>query len=198
MSSEILNHPTIGRVAIRRNRQLKRLTIAVMPSGEVRLNVPYGADVKEAIKFMESREEWITLSKEKMAVKVEQQKRECRAVVDKNTTHEDLVELWRKAHKYLPQRLLEIMRSTGLVCSDLKIGQAMSRWGSCSTANVINLSMFLMGLPPHLIDLIIIHELCHTVHHNHSAKFHELVDKHTGGREKELEKELKGWRIKAN
>ena len=54
----------------------------------------------------------------------------------------------------------------------------------------------MMLLPPHLRDYVIIHELCHTVHHNHSPRFHALVDRLTGGRERELDKELKGYRIR--
>ncbi len=50
-----------------------------------------------------------------------------------------------------------------------------------------------MTLPSHLRDYVIIHELCHTVHHNHSAKFHALVDKLLGGKEKALARELRGY-----
>ena len=51
-----------------------------------------------------------------------------------------------------------------------------------------------MTLPTHLQEFVVLHELCHTVHHNHSAEFHALLDKVTGGREKELNRQLKGIR----
>jgi ribosomal protein S18 acetylase RimI-like enzyme len=51
-----------------------------------------------------------------------------------------------------------------------------------------------MTLPTHLQEFVVLHELCHTVHHNHSAKFHALLNKVTGGREKELNRQLKGIR----
>ena len=53
-----------------------------------------------------------------------------------------------------------------------------------------------MTLPPHLQDYIILHELAHTVHHNHSPRFHALVDRLTGGRERQLAKELRNYAIR--
>ena len=50
-----------------------------------------------------------------------------------------------------------------------------------------------MQLPDELIDFIMIHELCHTVHKNHSAQFHSMVNKLTGDRESELNKKLKKY-----
>ncbi|MFR9650701.1 MAG: YgjP-like metallopeptidase domain-containing protein [Rikenellaceae bacterium] len=195
MSNEIFLHPRIGRVEVKINRRSKRVSIAVMPSGDVRLNIPYGGSAQNALSFLESREGWIAATRERLTAEAERQRLGCQAVVNAKSTPEDLGKLWLDAHSYLPKRIAEIARSTNLEYSELKIGRAMGRWGSCSTRNTINLSMYIMGLPPHLIDFVIIHELCHTQHHNHSPKFHALVDKMTGGREKELERELKGWRI---
>ena len=68
-----------------------------------------------------------------------------------------------------------------------------SKWGSCTCENNISLSLYLMTLPEHLRDYVIIHELCHTVHHDHSPKFHELADRCMGGNEKALRRELRNF-----
>jgi predicted metal-dependent hydrolase len=52
-----------------------------------------------------------------------------------------------------------------------------------------------MLLPEHLREFIILHELCHTHHHNHAAAFHQLLNSLVGGRENELNRELKRHRI---
>ena len=54
-----------------------------------------------------------------------------------------------------------------------------------------------MTLPPHLRDFVLLHELCHTVHHDHSPHFHALLDRLTGGNEKLLSRELRSYSIPA-
>jgi predicted metal-dependent hydrolase len=73
----------------------------------------------------------------------------------------------------------------------VKIQSSRTRWGSCSASNSINLSLFLMALSSRLIDYVIKHELCHTVHHDHSDKFWRLMDDVTDGKAKALRRELK-------
>ena len=53
--------------------------------------------------------------------------------------------------------------------------------------------MFLVRLPRPLIEYVIVHELCHTRHKDHSPRFHALVDEVLGGREKELSRELRRY-----
>jgi len=50
-----------------------------------------------------------------------------------------------------------------------------SRWGSCSASNNINLNYLLMMAPMSVIEMVIAHELAHTVHKNHSKVFYELL-----------------------
>ncbi|MFI3282298.1 MAG: M48 family metallopeptidase, partial [Rikenellaceae bacterium] len=108
----------------------------------------------------------------------------------------DVEELRRKAIEYIPKRVEEISAATGLKYNRLIIRPTQTKWGSCSSQKNISLSLYLMSLPKHLIDFVIVHELCHTVHFNHSAEFHALVNRVVGGKEKLLNKELKGYSIR--
>lgn len=76
---------------------------------------------------------------------------------------------------YAKNRAAELSTVTGLCFKSLKISAARSRWGSCSSQNNINLSVFLAFLPCELIDYVIIHELCHVSQKNHSREFWNFV-----------------------
>jgi len=99
-----------------------------------------------------------------------------------------------EAKEYLPQRVEYISKIHGFKYSKLSIKKTRSRWGSCSSKNNINLSIFLMKLPEELIDYIIIHELCHTIQKNHGPKFWDILNQYTDGKAITLAKEVKKFR----
>lgn len=101
--------------------------------------------------------------------------------------------LRHEAKRLLPQRLQQLASQHHFHYTSVKITNSKSRWGSCTNRKSINLSLSLMLLPCHLIDYVLLHELCHTIEMNHSERFHALMDKVTGGKEKLLDKELKGY-----
>lgn len=80
-----------------------------------------------------------------------------------------------KAVRLLPDWLDRISRKTGLSFQNLTIRDQKTRWGSCSALKNINLNFKLIFLPPHLVDYILIHELCHTQVLSHSSTFWKLV-----------------------
>lgn len=99
-----------------------------------------------------------------------------------------------EAHAFLPMRLKELSQEKGLTFQRLSIRRTLTRWGSCSAANNLNLSIYLMKLPNELIDYVILHELAHTKVKNHSAQFWSYLDTLTGQKSKLLAKQLKGFR----
>lgn len=101
---------------------------------------------------------------------------------------------WRiEARNYLPERVEILCRALHFRCGTVTVRNMRTRWGSCSVDNRLSLSIQLMKLPDHLIDYVIIHELCHTRIKNHGPKFHELLNRMTEGRHPELRRELKGY-----
>ncbi len=77
----------------------------------------------------------------------------------------------QQASDILSSRLRSLSEKTGLRYVSMKITSAQSRWGSCSGENTINFSWRLIMARPSAIEYVILHELTHTVHHNHSSAF---------------------------
>lgn len=97
--------------------------------------------------------------------------------------------LRREAEDVLPGRLADLSWQTGLDYNSVAIKHLKSRWGSCSSARDISLNLFLMQLPWHLIDYVLLHELTHTKVMRHGPPFWAELAKHTP-RAKELRKEI--------
>ncbi len=87
------------------------------------------------------------------------------------------VHLRAQAEKYLSKRTSEISLLMGVSYNNITIRGQKTRWGSCSRDNNLNYNWRLVLMPLSISDYVIIHELAHTVHHNHSKRFYALVEK---------------------
>nr|VFJ54247.1 MAG: hypothetical protein BECKDK2373C_GA0170839_104231 [Candidatus Kentron sp. DK] len=88
------------------------------------------------------------------------------------------LEKWyrRQARSFLPARLNALAGRVGTKSpSKVSIRGQKTRWGSCSGKGHISLNWRLMLLPRELVDYVLIHELCHLYHMNHSPEFWALV-----------------------
>lgn len=99
--------------------------------------------------------------------------------------------LRHEARRLLPGRLEALARQHHFTCTGVKINNSKTHWGSCTMKKSINLSLSLMLLPWHLIDYVLLHELCHTEEMNHSQRFWQLMSRVTNGQAEGWRKELK-------
>ena len=86
--------------------------------------------------------------------------------------------LLAKARMDLPELLLSLADEHGFFVSKVSVRFQKTRWGTCSTRDAISLNAKLLLLPRNIANYVMIHELCHTVHHNHSTDFWRLVQEH--------------------
>ena len=151
----------------------------------MRLSYPRIVSTARALRFLEEKVEWVLQMREKISK---------RAMQGADYTPAQIEVLRREAKRILPAMVERLAQQYGFKYGRVTIRATRSKWGCCTSRNNLSLSLFLMTLPTHLQEFVVLHELCHTVHHNHSAEFHALLDSVTGGREKELNRQLKGIR----
>lgn len=99
-----------------------------------------------------------------------------------------------EAKQFLPNRLAFLANQHRFSYKRVTIKNLKSRWGSCSSVDNINLNLHLMRLPDHLVDYVLLHELCHTVEKNHGPGFRKLLQQVTNGKSRLHEKEIKNFR----
>ena len=135
------------------------------------IRAPRGCSDREIESFVAKNEVKIKAAMERMQERlIKKQQLCCEA--------EDETELIKKANSYLPERVNYWSKVTGLVPSYVKITSAKKRYGSCNGNNGICFSYRLMMFPTEAIDYVIIHELAHIKHKNHSSLFYALIAKY--------------------
>jgi len=110
-------------------------------------------------------------------------------------TNENIASLYDNYYKemasqYIPERVEYFSRIMGLYPTNIKYRKMKRRWGSCDSKKELTFNIYLLKLSPDLIDYVIVHELSHIKHMNHSKRFHDLVSKYLVNA-KELEKRIK-------
>ena len=159
--------PEIGQVTFRKSMRSRSMSIRVHPLKGVSVSVPYILPYAAAQAFFMMRRGWVL---ETMARQRERYK-DVRLPSD-----EEIEKLRRQAKDMLPGRLAELAKRYDFVYNRVTIKHNASNWGSCSSKANINLNLNIIRLPHVLQDYILLHELCHLRHQDHSHAFHLLLE----------------------
>ncbi len=158
--------PDFGEVIVRRSAWATRVKFSVATSGKLTITVPSGTSDFLARRFLKSSRKEIL---EKLPIKdpSTQRARDAQKKI-----------LAKKAREYLPYRLEFWATKYGYKYSGVRLSHANTRWGSRSSSGTISLNIGLLKAPEPLRDYVIIHELAHINHMDHSDAFWREVGAH--------------------
>ena len=156
-------------IVIRSRR--KTLSMQVKGDGQVEIRAPLRTSDAEIRRFLETHRRWLEKHLQKA-----QALQQAKAGVRKLTAAET-AELKKKAKRILPERVAYWAPLIGVRPGRIAVRCQKTRWGSCSTKGNLNFNCLLMLAPEGVIDSIVVHELCHLKHMNHSKRFYAEIEK---------------------
>lgn len=131
------------------------------------LRVPLGATQRQIGQFLREHTRWI----EKHMTLFERQK----AAGARHLSQQELTALAEQAKAVIPRRVAYYAPLVGVTYGRITIRCQQTRWGSCSARGNLNFNCLLMLAPPQVLDSVVVHELCHRRHMNHSQAFYDEV-----------------------
>lgn len=140
----------------------KTVAIQVSPQGEVIVRAPYGVSREELETIVASHRRWI-------------EKRQAALASHPEPTEAERQALIRQARAILPTKVDYYARLMGVRPTGITVTGARTRFGSCSPKNALSFSWRLMRYPEAAIDYVVVHELAHIRHHDHSPAFYDFV-----------------------
>lgn len=148
----------------------RRRTVAleVTREGRVLVRAPLRMPQGEIERFVASHAAWLEKAQAKVAA---------RLAAHPPLTEQETAALRQRAKELLPDRVAHYAAIMGVTPTSVKITSARTRFGSCSGKNGICFSLYLMQYPEEAIDYVVVHELAHIRHHDHSPAFYAEVAK---------------------
>lgn len=147
----------------------------VKPGGIINVRIPERMAVRSVLPMIEDKKEWIYEAYLNQKDKVSTDSARENEKEDPRLQY--LEQKYRKAAKrYIYERVEYYIKFTGGSYRTIRIGDQKTRWGSCSSNGTLSFSWRLMLAPPRVLDYVVIHELCHLTHMNHSKEFWKMVE----------------------
>lgn len=144
----------------------KSLALQIKPDGALTVRAPLFVTDEQIAYFVQSHAAWIDKHR--------------RRVLDYAAAHpaptaDEIAALRKKAQEVLPPLIAKYAALLGVTPTGVKITSASKRFGSCSGKNALCFSYRLMAYPLAAIEYVVVHELAHIRHHNHSKAFYQTI-----------------------
>jgi predicted metal-dependent hydrolase len=187
-----------------KNHRSKRLRLRVEMDGKVVVSAPLRTSIATCERFVHEHTAWIEATLQKVALRqaeLESHKEQTQGKIsylgklydlridssiktyavesDHITIKQEQTEYFfrAEARRIIEVRCAEIAPFYGVEYKKIRIGFQKSRWGSCSTSGTLSFNANLIKAPHGVIEYVIIHEICHIIHPNHSNNYWNEVSK---------------------
>ncbi|WP_016744575.1 M48 family metallopeptidase [Rhizorhabdus wittichii] len=193
---------------VRRMAQARRMRLSVDPrDGGVRLVLPARASLRQALKWVESKRDWIEealgalpvarpivpglaieVAGERLTIELGDGGRIVRRVGERLLVPPPVDMLGPRVIRWLRAQALARLEAetarfgaiAGVTIGRVSIGDPRARWGSCSASGDIRYSWRLILAPPEVLEATVAHEVAHRLHMDHSPDFHAAVERLLG------------------
>ena len=151
----------------------RRRTIAIEVTKDARVVVkaPYGVSKAVIDRFIGEKADWISKHLKKM------EERNLEEAQAKPISDQEMKLLVTRAKRVLPYKVKKYAELIGVTYGKITIRNQKTRWGSCSSKGNLNFNCVLMRAPEEIVDYVVVHELCHRIHMDHSSEFWGEVEK---------------------
>lgn len=150
----------------------KTLSISIQPDCTITVRAPRSVSDSQIRRFLVEKQHWLI-------TKYLEAKQKQEAIPCSDLTDTQRAALTRRyidaAKEYFPKRVAYFHQFTGGTYSRITIRDQKTRWGSCSSKGTLSFNWRLMLAPPAILDYVIVHELCHLRHMDHSPAFWQAV-----------------------
>ena len=196
MSFQIEINKTIVTVKLENKKNIKHCYLRILKADLIQIRANKYFTIFDAKDLINRKKEWIESSIQKMSKKSlnddeflllgEKKKYENYKIKNIDTFYRGEIE------KILPQKVDEFSKKMNLFPTSISYRKNKRTWGSCNHKNGLNFNILLMKFPIEVMEYVIVHELAHIKHKNHSKDFWNVVAVYCSNY-KEVEKLFKNF-----
>ena len=196
MSFQIEIEEKIITVELKNRKNIKHCYLRILKENLIEIKANRYFTLYDAKKLIEKKSEWIKssikkLSKNRLNEDEFSYLGEIKKLEDFNIKNLDIF-YKKEIQKILPSKVEELSKKMQLFPTSISFRKNKRTWGSCNYKNGLNFNILLMKFPIEVMEYVIIHELAHIKHKNHSKDFWNLVEVYCPNY-REIEKRFKNF-----